>query len=130
MDPGIGEATVIDPETAKVLATVAIGGSLEFAVPDGRGRMYVNVEDKNEVAVLDTKARKLVSRFPLAGCDGPTGIAYDPAAREIVSACGNGVAVVSAPTGRLVARRTIGKWAAGAAYDPRRHLIPIPPRRG
>jgi len=129
MDPGSGEATVIDPATAKVLATVAIGGSLEFAVPDGRGRMYVNVEDKNEVAVLDTKARKLVSRFPLAGCDGPTGIAYDPAAREIVSACGNGVAVVSAPNGRPVARLTIGKGADGAAYDPRRHVVLIPAGR-
>ena len=75
MDPGSGEATVVDPATAKVLATVPVGGSLEFATADGHGRMYVNVEDKNEVAVLDTKARKTVSRFPLAGCDGPTGIA-------------------------------------------------------
>src|SRR5438045_6431878 len=120
MDPGIGEATVIDPVTAKVLATVAVGGSLEFAVGDGRGRMYVNVEDKNEVAVLDTKARKLVARFPLGGCDGPTGIAYDPAAGVIVSACGNGVAIVSAPNGRPVARTTIGRGADGAASDPRR----------
>src|SRR5438270_10050956 len=106
MDPGSGEATVIDPATAKVLATVAIGGSLEFAVPDGRGRMYVNVEDKNEVAVLDTKTRKVVARFPLAGCDGPTGIAYDPGAGALVSACGNGVAVVSALNGRPIARLT------------------------
>ena len=129
MDPGSGEATVVDPATAKVLATVAIGGSLEFAIPDGRGRMYVNVEDKNEVTVLDTKARKLVSRFPLAGCDGPTGITYDPAAGEIVSACGNGVAVVSAPDGRQIARLTIGKGADGAAYDPKRRLVLIPAGR-
>jgi DNA-binding beta-propeller fold protein YncE len=88
--------------------------------------MYVNVEDKNEVAVVDTKARKLVARFPLAGCDGPTGIAYDSAAGELVSACGNGVAVVSAPNGRPVARLTIGKGADGAAYDPRRHVVLIP----
>lgn len=52
-----------------------IGGSLEFAVPDGCGRMYVNVEDKNEIVVLDTRSRKLLSRFPLASCDGPTGTA-------------------------------------------------------
>src|SRR5207244_569471 len=78
MDAGSGEATVIDPKSARVLATVQVGGSLEFAVSDGRGRIYVNVEDRNEVAVLDTKTRKLLSRFPLAGCDGPTGIAYDP----------------------------------------------------
>jgi len=129
MDPGSGETTVVDPATAKVLATVQVGGSLEFATSDGRGRMYVNVEDKNEVAVLDTKARKLVARFPLGGCDGPTGIAYDPAAGAIVSACGNGVAVVSAPNGRQIARLTIGKGADGAAYDPKRRLVLIPAGR-
>ncbi len=129
MDPGSGEATVIDPATAKVLATVAIGGSLEFATADGRGRMYVNVEDKNEVAVVDTKTRKLLSRFPLAGCDGPTGIAYDPPAGEIVSACANGVAVVSAPDGRQIGWLMIGKGADGAAYDAKRHLVLIPAGR-
>src|SRR5439155_14746041 len=108
MDPGSGEATVVDPATARVLATVPIGGSLEFAAADGRGRLYVNVEDKNEVAVLDTRARKPVSRFALQGCDGPTGIAYDPASRETLSACGNGVAIVLAPNGRQIARLPIG----------------------
>jgi DNA-binding beta-propeller fold protein YncE len=127
MDAGSGEATVIDPAAAKVLATVAIGGSLEFATADGRGRMYVNVEDRNEVAVLDTRARKVVARFPLAGCDGPTGIAY--AAGAIVSACGNGVAIVSAPSGRQIARLTIGKGADGAAYDATRHRVLIPAGR-
>ena len=129
MDAGSGEATVIDPAAAKVLATVAIGGSLEFATADGRGRMYVNVEDRNEVAVLDTRARKVVARFALAGCDGPTGIAYDPAAGAIVSACANGVAIVSAPSGRQIARLTIGKGADGAAFDATRHLVLIPAGR-
>jgi YVTN family beta-propeller protein len=129
MDPGSGEATVIDPATAKVLATVPIGGSLEFAAVDGKGRLYVNVEDKNDVAVVDTRARKLLSRFPLQGCDGPTGLAYDPATRELVSACANGVAVVSALDGRQVARLTIGKGADGAAFDPKRHLVLIPAGR-
>jgi DNA-binding beta-propeller fold protein YncE len=91
--------------------------------------MYVNVEDKNEVAVLDTRARKLLARFPLVGCDGPTGIAYDPAAKAIVSACANGVAIVSSPAGRRLASLPIGKGADGAAFDPRRHLILIPAGR-
>src|SRR5437868_3634785 len=129
MNPGSGDATVVDPATAKVLATVPIGGSLEFAAADGRGRLYVNVEDKNEVAVLDTKVRKVVSRFALEGCDGPTGIAYDPASREIVSACGNGLAIVSSPAGRQIAKLTIGKGADGAAYDPRRRVVLIPAGR-
>ena len=127
MDPGSGEATVIDPRSAKALATVPVGGSLEFAVSDGRGRLYVNIEDKNEVAVIDTKARNVLTRFPLQGCEGPTGIAYDPVSREILSACGgNGVAVVSAPDGRQIARLPIGKGADGAVFDEKRGLALVP----
>lgn len=130
MDPGSGEATVLDPVSAKVLATVEIGGSLEFATADGRGKMYVNVEDRNELVVLDTKNRKVLSRFPLKRCEGPTGIAYDPASREIVSACGeNGVAVVSTAEGRQVAQLTIGKGADGAVFDPRRNVALVPAGR-
>ena len=127
MDPGSGEATVIDPTSAKVLATVPVGGSLEFATSDGHGRLYVNVEDKNEVAVIDTRARKVTARFLLQGCDGPTGIAYDPASREILSACGgNAVAIVSALDGRQIARLPIGKGADGAAFDARRGVALVP----
>lgn len=129
MDPGSGEATVVDTRSAKVLATVSVGGSLEFAAADGRGRLYVNVEDKNEVAVLDTRSRQLLSRFSLDGCDGPTGIAYDASAREILSACANGVAIVSSPTGRRIASVPIGKGADGAVYDPKSNLAFVPAGR-
>jgi YVTN family beta-propeller protein len=130
MNPGSGDATVVDPSTGKVLATIPIGGSLEMGEADGRGRMYVNVEDKNEVAVLDTRARKLVGRFALKGCDGPTGIAVDAKANEIVSACGGGdVAIVSAPDGREIASLPIGKGADGAAFDPVHHVALVPAGR-
>jgi YVTN family beta-propeller protein len=130
MNPGSGDITVIDPSTAKVLATVPVSGSLELGAADGRGKLYVNIEDKNEVAVIDTRTRKVLTRFPLAGCEGPTGIAYDPGSREIVSACGeNAVAIVSAPDGRQIARLPIGKGADGAAIDPKRHLALIPAGR-
>lgn len=127
MNPGSGDISVIDPATARVLTTVPVGGSLEMGDADGHGRMYVNIEDKNEVAVLDTRARKLVRRFALVGCDGPTGIAVDAAAKEILSACGgNAVAIVSSPDGREVARLPIGKGADGAAYDPVHRLALVP----
>ena len=130
MNPGSGDVTVIDPVSAKVLGAVPVGGSLELGVADGAGRMYINVEDKNEVAVLDTKSRKLLSRFPLRGCEGPTGIAYDPASHEIVSACGeNAVAIVSAPDGRQIARLPIGKGADGAAFDAKRGIALVPAGR-
>ena len=127
MNPGSGDVTVVDPASAKVLATVPVGGSLEMGEADGRGRIYVNVEDKNDVAVLDTRTRKLARRFPLAGCDGPTGIAVDTRDNEILSACGgNAVAIVSAPDGRQIARLPIGKGADGAAYDAVRRVALVP----
>ena len=130
MDPGSGEITVIDPVGATALATIAVGGSLELGVADGHGRMFVNVEDRNEVVVLDTRTRKVVSRFPLAGCDGPTGIAFDPQSNEILSACGgNAVAIVSAPDGRRIAALPIGKGADGAAFDPQRGVAMVPAGR-
>jgi len=130
MNPGNGDMTVIDPASAKLVATVPVGGSLELAVADGRGRLYANVEDRNEVVVIDTVRRKLLSRFKLQGCAGPTGIAYDPRAREILSACSdNAVVVVSAPDGRQIARLPIGKGADGAAYDSRRKVALVPAGR-
>jgi len=113
-----------------VLGTVTVGGSLELGAADGQGHLYINVEDRNEVVVVDTRARMVVRRFALAGCEGPTGIAYDPSSREIVSACGeNAVAVVSSPEGRQIARLPIGKGADGAAIDAKRHLALVPAGR-
>lgn len=126
MTPGDGGITVIDPRSAKVLGQVAVGGSLELGASDGRGHLYVNVEDRNEVAVIDTRARKVLRHEPLPGCDGPTGIVYDPATRETVSACANGVAVILSAAGKPVASIPIGKRPDGAAFDERRHVALIP----
>ena len=126
MTPGDGAITAIDPASAKAVATVPVGGSLELGAPDGEGKLYVNVEDKNDVAVIDTRARKLIRREPLPGCDGPTGIAYDPATKETLSACANGVAIVLSAAGKPIASLTIGKRPDGAAFDERRHVALVP----
>lgn len=126
MTPGDGAITVVDPKAGKALATVPVGGSLELGAADGHGKLYVNIEDRNEVAVLDTRTRKLLRRDPLPGCDGPTGIIYDPATRDTVSACANGVAVVLSAAGKPVASIPVGKRPDGAAFDERRHVALIP----
>jgi DNA-binding beta-propeller fold protein YncE len=129
MDPGSGQVTVVDPTNARVVGTITVGGSLELAVADGHGRIFVNVEDRNEVVVLNTRARKVERRFSLAGCDGPTGIAYDPTTRDVLSACANGVAVISKANGKQVANLPIGRGADGAAFDAVRHLALVPAGR-
>lgn len=127
MNPGSGNITVVDPVAAKVLTTVPVGGSLELGATDGHGKLYVNIEDENAVAVVDTRARKVVAEFALNGCQGPTGIAYDPVSKEIVSACGeNAVAIVSTPDGRQIAHLPVGRGADGAVIDAKRHQALIP----
>ena len=132
MNPGSGDITVIDPAAAKAVATIPVGGSLELGVADGHGRMFVNVEDKNELVILDTRKREVARHVALTGCDGPTGIAYDPGAREVVSACGgNAVAIISRSDGTRVASLPIGNGADGAAFEPVHRLVLVPAgRRG
>lgn len=124
--PGSHDATVINPTAGTVLATVAIGGGLELGVADGQGRVYVNVEDKNEVVAIDTRTRTVLGHYPLAGCDGPTGIAYSIKARLVISACGNGVAKFTAPDGKDMGGVKIGPRPDGAVFDEARQLALIP----
>ena len=126
MTPGDGNISVVDPGSGKVVATVPVGGSLEFGAADGKGRLYVNVEDRNEVVVIDTRKRRVVVHEPLPGCDGPTGIVYVAAARETVSACANGVADVLSTNGKLIASVSIGQHPDGAVYDARRNVVLVP----
>ena len=124
--PGSHDATVIDPAAGAVLATLPIGGGLELGVADGQGRLYVNVEDKNEVVAIDTRARKVLAHYPLAGCDGPTGIAYSVKAKLVISACGNGVAKFTTPDGQDMGSVKIGTRPDGAVFDEARQLALIP----
>jgi YVTN family beta-propeller protein len=122
-----GDVTLIDPATRTVVGTIAVGGALEFGAADGSGRAFVNVEDKNMVAVLDLKARTVTARYALKGCEGPTGLAYVRSADLVISACANGVAkVVRGATGEEVASLSIGKGPDAVIYDRSRSLAFIP----
>ncbi len=121
INPGLGDVTAIDPRTAKVIATVVIGGSLELGAADGRGLIFVNIEDRNEVVVVDPWALKVARRFPLKGCEGPTGLVYAPDQGLILSGCANGIAAVSTSAGRQIAqtlrRPAFHHHTGSAAYD-------------
>jgi DNA-binding beta-propeller fold protein YncE len=122
-----GDLTLIDPDKRAAVGQLAIGGGLELAATDGRGRLFVNVEDRNEVVVVDLRARKVLKHIALTGCDGPTGLAYLPLARRVLSTCVNGVATVTDPAaGRVVASLPIGQGPDSALYDPQRRLAIVP----
>jgi DNA-binding beta-propeller fold protein YncE len=130
MDHETGNATVIDPATKKVVGSVTIGGELEFAVPDGAGKIYVNVEDKNQIAVIDVATKKVTNRYTLKGCDGPTGLAYDAADKLLISSCDGSAHVVRAATGVEVASIPTAKGADAVIFDAARKLAFIPCRAG
>lgn len=126
MNANSGDATVIDPATWTKRATVPIGGSLEFAVADGKGRVFVNVEDANEIAVIDTAGLKRVGGYSLQGCEGPTGLALTKAG-VLIAACANGVAkLVDAGTGADLGALPIGEHPDAVIYDRLRDLAYIP----
>jgi YVTN family beta-propeller protein len=113
-----GDVTAIDAATGKVAGTVPIGGKLEFAAADGKGRIYVNVEDKNEIAVID-KELKVAARWPLAPCEEPSGLAMDTAHRRLFAGCGNKMmAVVDADSGKVIATPPIGDGVDANGFDP------------
>jgi DNA-binding beta-propeller fold protein YncE len=122
-----GDVTLIDPATEKAVGAIAIGGGLEFGAADGAGRVFVNIEDQNQIAVLDTKARTLVGRYALKGCEGPTGLVYVPEAGVLIAACANKVAkVIRAADGRDLATLAIGAGPDAVIYDAARGLAFIP----
>lgn len=119
-----GDVTVINAADGKPAATIAVGGELEYAVSDDSGSIFVNIEDRGEIARIDNKALAVMSRWPLAPCEEPTGIAMDKKTRRLFSSCGNAMLiVVDADDGHIVARVPIGHGSDGARFDPGTGLI-------
>ena len=111
--------SVFDAMTLKVLATIKVSGKPEFAVSDGAGKIYVNIEDKSEIAVIDVASNTLLAQWPLPGCEEPTGIAIDQARARLFSVCQNKIMVViDARSGKHVADVVIGAHPDVAIYDP------------
>ncbi|OZB59621.1 MAG: YVTN family beta-propeller domain-containing protein [Lysobacterales bacterium 14-68-21] len=117
-------ASVIDPAKRAVVATIALPGKPEFAVADGNGRLYVNIEDKSELAEIDTGSDKLLRTWSLAPCESPSGLAFDAAHRRAFSVCDNRVMAVSdVDHGRVVTTVPIGEGPDAAVFDPSTHTV-------
>jgi len=129
MDHAAGQITLIDPKTHKAAGNIDVGGDLEAAVTDGTGKAFVNVENKNEVVAVDIAQRKVLAHYPLSGCDGPTGLAYDAADKILIAACDGSTDVVDAKTGKVLQTLATGKGADGVVFDPRQKLAFVPSGR-
>ena len=119
-----GDITIIDPVTDKVVTTIIIGGSkLETIVSDNAGKLFVNLEDKNEIAEVDMKNYTVLNHWSLAPGEGPTGLAIDPKTKRLFATCDKLLVVMDATNGKIVANVPIGDGCDGAAFDPASGLI-------
>jgi DNA-binding beta-propeller fold protein YncE len=113
------DATAIDVKTDTVAGTIPLGGKPETGVPDGRGHVFVNVEDKGEIVDIDTSKLAAKSHWSLAPCEEPTGLAMDRKHRRLIVGCSNKLmAVVNADTGKVVTTLPVGRGVDASAFDP------------
>jgi len=117
------DATVIDSKSEKVAGTVALGGNPEFAVADGRGHVFVNIESTGEIAEIDAAKLTVMNRWPMKGCEEPSGLDMDTAHNVLFSGCHNKLLFVTdATNGKNLAHLPIGERVDGVGFDPGTHL--------
>jgi len=110
---------VIDAEKRQVVATIPLGGKPEFAVYDDNGNLFVNLEDKESIAVIDTANKKVKATWPIEGCEEPSGLAIDRSSHTLFSACSNKLmAIVDSESGKLIQTLPIGDDCDALAFDP------------
>ncbi|HLH41986.1 MAG TPA: YncE family protein [Bryobacteraceae bacterium] len=113
------DSTAIDAKTGNVItASIPLDGKPEFAQVDGKGHVYANLENKNEIVELDAKNALVSRRYSIAPCDSPSGLAIDAKKNRLYSVCENKMMVVSDfTTGKVLASPAIGAGPDGVAFD-------------
>ena len=115
--------TAIDATTRKVVGTLAVSGKPEVAVADGRGHVFVNIEDRNSIAVIEVASLTVSKYWPLGSCDGPTGLAIDRRRTRLFSVCRNGkMIVMDGNYGTVLKELPIGSGVDGAEFDAELNL--------
>src|SRR5881628_544421 len=111
-------ATAIDAKSGNVAGTIPLPGKPEFSIADGKGHVYVNLEDTNELVEIDAAKATVAKKYSLSPCDGPSGLAYDAKSRRLFSVCSNRLMAISDPdAGKVIATPAIGAGSDGAAFD-------------
>jgi hypothetical protein len=113
------DATAINGADGTIVATIALGGKPEFAVADGKGNVYLNIEDTSELVHLDAKDLKVLHRWPEAPCKEASGLAMDLKNRRLFAGCDNKMmAVIDADSGKVIATPPIGEGVDANGFDP------------
>jgi YVTN family beta-propeller protein len=113
------DATILDAEKGTVVSTLPLGGKPEFSATDGKGRIFVNIEDKSEIVAIDAKEMKILSRWPIKPGEEPSGLALDVEHHRLFSVCNNKLMIVlNSDNGDIIASLSIGDRVDGCAFDP------------
>lgn len=127
MNAKSGTVSVVDPRTMKVIRSIQVKPALELATMVGPNLLAINDEDANELELVDLASGKTLRPIALTGCDGPTGLAYDPVARLAISSCANGQAALVDMRNRHVIRLLpIGAGPDTVMFDGHRNRFLIP----
>jgi DNA-binding beta-propeller fold protein YncE len=113
------DSTAFEAKNGEIVAaSIPVGGKPEFAQVDGKGHVYFNLEDKNEIGEIDAKNATVTKHYSIAPCDGPSGLAINPKNSYLYSVCGNKMMIVSDPAaGKVIATPEIGQGPDGVAFD-------------
>jgi DNA-binding beta-propeller fold protein YncE len=118
------DTTAVDAAKVEVVGKIDLGGKPEFAASDEKGTMFVNIEDTSEIVAFDPQKLSVKSRWKLAGCEEPTGLALDKKNRRLFAGCGGNkkMAIVDADSGKVIAMPDIGEGCDATAFDPDQNL--------
>ncbi len=112
-------ATVIDAATRKEIASISLPGKPELAVSNEAGQIFVNIEDKNEILVIDSSTNKVIKTYPLGSGTEPTGLAFDQKHHRLFSVCSNNkMEILDSENGKIISEQIIGDGPDSAAFDP------------
>ncbi len=117
------DATVFEAVSGEIAGTIPLGGKPEFSAADGKGRVYVNIEDTNEVVEIDSRKLSLTKRNPLKPCEEPTGMGLDAEHHRVYSGCHNKImTILDTQVGQVIATVPIGEGVDGNGFDPKTGL--------
>lgn len=118
------DSTVVDAASGKIVGTVPLGGKPEFPASDGKGKVYVNIEDKSQIAEIDVNTLKVLNTWPLAPCEGPSALAFDVEHHRLFAGCHNKMmAVVDSDSGKVVTTVPIGAGVDAGRFNPKTQQV-------
>lgn len=118
------DSSVVDAATGKVVATIPLGGKPEFPVSDGKGKLYVNIEDKSQIAEVDVTKNSVLHTWSIAPCQEPSALALDIAHHRLFAGCDNKMmAVVDSDSGKVVTTVPIGEGVDAGRFDSKTQQV-------